>query len=109
MGISKLARLSRGGVRDELQEEIGLDVTKLSLIEGEWQKRDYPPNREHTKVYFLNFNESLGNLKFNDGEVDEVKWMRVDGIKEAMKNDPAAWSASFDGFKKVSEYLESRI
>lgn len=108
-GYIKAGQSMEEGVRDELQEEIGLDAKKLNLFGGEWQKRDFPPNREYTQIYFLEYDDSLENLKFNDGEVDEVKWMSADDIKESMRNNPDIWSASLEGFEKISEYLVTRI
>lgn len=105
-GHIKAGQSVEEGVRDELQEEIGLDTSQIQLIEGEWQKRDSLLNREYTKIYFLEYNDSLENLKFNDGEVDEVKWMDVETIKEDMRNVPETYSASLSGFEKISNYLE---
>lgn len=108
-GHIKAGQSVEEGVRDELQEEIGLDTSQIQLIEGEWKKRDNFPNREYTKFYFLEYNDSLDNLKFNDGEVDEVKWMNVEAIKEDMRKTPEAYSASLSGFEKISNYIASRI
>ncbi len=108
-GHIKAGQSVEEGVRDELQEEVGLDTGNLNLIEGEWQKRDFPPNREYTKVYFLEYTDSLENLKFNDGEVDEVKWMTVEAIKEDIRKTPEAYSASLSGFEKISNYIASRM
>ncbi|MBP9728107.1 MAG: NUDIX domain-containing protein [Candidatus Moranbacteria bacterium] len=108
-GHIKAGQSVEEGVRDELQEEIGLDTSQIQLIEGEWQKRDNFPNREYTKFYFLEYNDSLENLKFNDGEVDEVKWMNVDTIRENIRNTPEMYSASLEGFEKISNYIESRV
>lgn len=108
-GHIKAGQTVEEGVRDELQEEIGLDTSQIQLIAGEWQKRDYPPNREYTQVYFLEYNNDLGKLKFNDGEVEEVKWMTHQAIKESMQLNPEQWAASLEGFEHIATSLKSRI
>jgi isopentenyldiphosphate isomerase len=104
-GHVKAGQTMEEGVRDELVEEIGLDVSRLKIFGGEWHKRDNPPNREYTQIYFLEFNDSLDTLKFNDGEVDDVKWATVEEIKSGMRANPDQYSARLDGFEKVVEYL----
>lgn len=96
-------------VKSEIKDEIGLDIDYNKLIEGDWRKRDKFPNREFTKVYFLEYKEDLSNLKFNDGEVQEVKWMSVQKIKSAMAKNPKKWSAGIAGFTAVSNYLIEKI
>lgn len=96
-------------VKSEVKDEIGLDIEYDKLIEGDWRKRDKFPNREFTKVYFLEFRGDLSDLKFNDGEVQEVKWMNVKEIKNLMAGDPEKWSASIAGFTEISGYLLNKI
>ena len=108
-GHIKAGQSVEEGVRDELHEEIGLDASRINLVEGEWDRRDNPPNREYTKIYFLEFNDSLDTLKFNDGEVDDVKWATVEEIKSGMRANPDHYSARLDGFEKVVEYLGANI
>lgn len=97
------------GMKAELKEEIGLDVNDYKLIKGIWRKRDNVSNREFTKVYYLEYNGDLAYLKFDDGEVQKVKWMSVDDIKNSMTNNPEEWSAGVAGFTKMSDYLIERI
>jgi len=97
------------GMKAELKEEIGLDVNSYKLIEGIWRKRDNVLNREFTKVYYLEYGGDLVDLKFNDGEVQRVKWMSVDDIKKSMINNFEEWSAGVAGFTEVSDYLIEKI
>ncbi len=97
------------GVKAELEEEIGLDANKFKLIEGQWRKRDHMPNREFSKIYFLEYSEDISKLKFNDGEVREIKWMGVQEIKDSMIKNPEVWSGNIDGFTKISNYLLEKI
>jgi isopentenyldiphosphate isomerase len=97
------------GAKSELKEEIGIEIGNSRLIEGNWNKRDKFPNREFTKKYFLEFNGNVDDLKFNDGEVQEVKWMSIEEIKNSMIETPAEWSANINGFTEVSDYLIKKI
>lgn len=97
------------GVRSELKEEIGIEADVDGLIEREWHKRDKVPNREFTKTYYLEYDGESGNLKFNDGEVQEVKWMSVQKIKDSMANNPEKWSATISRFTEVSDYLKNKL
>ena len=92
-------------VKAEVKEEIGLEVSQQKLYEGEWYKRDKFPNREFSKVYFLEFNDDVSTLKFNDGEVQEVRWLRAEKIKDSLTKSPQDWSTSLRGFVEVSDYL----
>jgi isopentenyldiphosphate isomerase len=97
------------GIKSELQEEIGMEIDPTKLIEGEWRKRNIAPNCEFTKIFFFEFNGNVEDLKFNDGEVQEVKWMSVQEVKSSMAKNPEKWSAIIGGFTEVSDYLINKI
>ncbi len=97
------------GVKSELKEEIGININLDQLVGGYWRKRDKFPNREFTKTYYFEYDGKLEDLKFNDGEVQEVKWMSVENIKNSMVNNPEKWSGSLKGFTEVSVYLTKNI
>jgi len=97
------------GVRAELEEEIGLDADRYKLIEGQWRKRNKMPNREFTKTYFLEYPDDITNLKFNDGEVQEIRWLSIQKVKDSMIENPKEWSGSMNGFTEVSDYLMKKI
>lgn len=59
----------------ELSQEIGLNVGVSDLIPGKIHKYDGGTNREFVKQYFYTFDGDIADLKFNYGEVAEVKWM----------------------------------
>ena len=98
-----------GGVRAELEEEIGLDIDNYKLIEGRWRKRDIMPNREFSKTYFIEYSGDVADLKFNDGEVQEVKWMSVSSVKDSILSEPEKWSASLERFAETADYLWEKI
>ena len=97
------------GVKAELEEEIGLDADGYELIEGEWRKRNIMPNREFTKTYFLEYPGDIADLKFNDGEVQEIKWLSIQEIKDSLTKNPEIWSGNINGFTEISNYLLEKI
>ncbi|MCE9549073.1 NUDIX domain-containing protein [Candidatus Nomurabacteria bacterium] len=97
------------GVMKEIKEELGIDINLLKLIEGQWRKRDNYPNREFSKVYYLEYNEPLENLSFNDGEVQEIKWLSVEGILNGIGQEPEKWSGSKEGFESVYKFLKEKF
>lgn len=92
-------------VRAELQEEIGLDVDFKKLTGGYWRKRDNDPDREFTMKYCLEYNGRLEDLSFNDGEVQEVKWMSVAEINHSSQKNPDKWAGKGVGFADAVAYL----
>jgi 8-oxo-dGTP diphosphatase len=93
------------GLKAELKEEIGLDSEKYKIIEGFWHKRDIMPNREFSKKYFIEYPGDIADLKFNDGEVQEIKWLSMQEIKNSLVKDPEKWADSLDGFTEVADHL----
>ena len=98
-----------GGVMSELKEELGLTVGVSKLLEGEWRKADKYPNCEFSKVYYLEYNEPLENLHFNDGEVQEIKWLPAEEILHSMGENPEGWAGRRDSFEEVFNFLKSKI
>jgi len=97
------------GVKSELGEEIGLDVDYHRLIEGEWRKSDKSPNCEFIKIYFLEYVGNISDLKFNDGEVQEVKWMSFQKIIDSMQLSPEDWEGKGTSFTELYDYLVEKI
>ncbi|MFA6273714.1 MAG: NUDIX domain-containing protein [Candidatus Paceibacterota bacterium] len=95
----------KAGVISEIKEELGLDIDFSKLIEGEWKKRNNYPNCEFTKTYYLEYNDSLQNLSFDDGEVQEIKWLSTNDIINLKTENPKKWSGNKENFKEVFKYL----
>lgn len=94
---------------DELKDEIGLDVKLTDLIEGNWRQRNKYPNNEFTKVYYLEFKGDIKDLKFNDNEVQKVKWMNIEEIQDSMQKEPDIWSGGLEGFKEILDILKEKV
>jgi len=93
----------------ELLEETGLKADPLKVIRGEIYKKDYFPNREFSNVFYYEFSGELADLKFNDGEVQEVKWLKSSEIIKSMEENPGLWSAGRQGFIEILDFLKNKI
>lgn len=96
-------------VVDEIKEEVGLNVSLNSLIEGNWRKHHKYPNNEFNKVYYFEFKGNIKDLKFDDGEVQKVKWMSADKIEKSMNEESDMWAGKAENFKKIIGSLETII
>jgi len=96
-------------VSGEIRGEIGLTLEPSSLIQGEVLKRDKFPNREFTNVYYYKFQNGLSSLNFNDGEVQEVKWLKSSDVLKSLAENPETWSASKNGFSEILTTLQSKL
>ncbi|MFA5999947.1 MAG: NUDIX domain-containing protein [Candidatus Paceibacterota bacterium] len=96
-------------VESELLEEVGLKLDQNNLIKGEIYKMDNYPNREFTYTFYYRFIGEISALKFNDGEVQEIKWMKVSNIMESMTNEPKIWSGGKDGLSQVLNVLKDKL
>ena len=94
---------------EELKEEIGVNVQISDLIFGDVYKHDGFPNREFNIVYYYNFQGDITSLKFNDGEVQEIKWMETQEIIQSMRNTPGNWTGKSEKFLKIVEILIAKM
>ena len=92
-------------VDSELKDEIGIEINQKNLIEGPLHKIDDFPNCELAKAYFFEYVGNINDLKFDDGEVQEVKWMNIQEIKKSMEKEADKWADDLPGFEKVSNCL----
>lgn len=94
------------GAIDEIKEETDLDIEGTDLIDGGWRKTDSYPNNEFNRVYYFEFKGNTNDLKFNDGEVQKVKWMFLDDIIKSMKDEPSIWAGDSEEFKRTIKSLQ---
>ena len=96
-------------VKSELSEEVGLELEIENLIEGEVYKADHNPNREYCYTFYYRFDKDITTLKFNDGEVQEIKWMETQEIVESMNSNQSIWAGSPDEVNKVLTVLKDKL
>lgn len=90
----------------EVLEETGIYLERDNLIDGTIRKSDNFTNREFCYVYYYNYSKEPDTLKFNDGEVQTVKWMTARQIKKSMQENPANWAGRAESFEKAYLYLK---
>lgn len=93
----------------EIKDEIGLELKPDNFIRGETQKADKFPNREFVSVFYYNYTDGLEKLKFDDGEVQEVKWMKSDDVVKSMQKEPKNWSGGPAGFTAILNFLKTKL
>lgn len=86
---------------DELEEETGLTPEPSRIRIGPWSKRVKFPNREFSQIYFVRHDGEESDLRFNDGEVQAVKWMDDAEIEFSMEKEPDNWAGNRDEFREV--------
>ncbi|HAR99668.1 MAG: Isopentenyldiphosphate isomerase [Parcubacteria group bacterium GW2011_GWC1_36_108] len=77
----------------EIWEEAGVKILLEEIITGAKSFYDGENNKEIGNSYYYNFKGDLRDLTFNDGEVQEVKWMNIDDIEKSMRNDSNIWDS----------------
>ena len=92
----------------ELKEEIGMSVEYKDMIHGFVKSYDWPNNYERISVYYYPFDGDISSLKFNDGEVQEAKWMAMEDILIELQ-DSTKWSGGVKGFQEAVEDLKKKI
>lgn len=82
----------------ELDEEVGLQIkdSRLCLIE----KGAQAPSRHFYESYAYLFEDNIIDLKFNDGEITEVKWIDMKKYWELKQLCPDSWCNSCDPEKQ---------
>jgi isopentenyl-diphosphate delta-isomerase type 1 len=76
----------------ELEEEIGITVKKKELKFFKIIKIDVifrkMKNKEFYYVFFLKFDGDIKKLKLQDEEVQEIKFISIDKLKQELKENP---------------------
>ncbi|HOW37258.1 MAG TPA: NUDIX domain-containing protein [Candidatus Moranbacteria bacterium] len=93
----------------EIKEETGLSINLKDLLKGKAEKYDGEKNKEFISVYYYNFLGNKEELSFDDGEVQEVKWMNENEIIDSMKNNPKIWTMGNDDLMKIIRELKSLL
>ena len=98
-GLVKSGENSIQGVRRELKEEIGIeiedkDLKLLKTVKGERTIRD---------IYIINKDIAIEDIKFNDGEVINAKYVTIEELEKMINNGQAfEWLRWFlDDYYKI--------
>ena len=91
-GLAISGETSIQAIKSELYEEIGLEIKEntLELIDSH---RD---DRFFRDIYLIKADLKLENIKFNDREVINAKFVTIDEFKDMIKNNEInSWNESF--------------
>jgi 8-oxo-dGTP diphosphatase len=92
----------------EVSEETGLSINIDDLLVGKKRSSDGEKNKEITQVYYYEFNDDLDKISFDDGEVQEVKWMSINDIERAIKSE-SNWTSSKSGLNAIASELSEKL
>jgi isopentenyldiphosphate isomerase len=96
-------------VLGELKEETGLVVSIDELIQGDMRVSDHGANREFNYVYFLAGDRPIESIVFQDGEVQEVKWMSAHDIVNSLRVYPEDWSGMSETFGEICNWISKKL
>lgn len=105
-GHIKAGETLEQALSNELKEEVGIEADPNKLTAGPIHKREKFPNSEFTNVYFYEFDGDTNSLKFNDGEVQAVKWMNVEDVLNSITASSEEWSSRPTGFTEIKNLLQ---
>lgn len=91
-GLAISGETSKQAITRELFEEIGLKVNEdtIDLIDS------YRDDHFFRDVYLIRDNVLLENIKFNDGEVADAKYVTIEEFKEMLQNHQInSWNENF--------------
>ena len=79
-GHPKSGESSLEGIKTEVKEELGIDITNPILFKKASGKGIF------CDLYFLKQDIDISNITIQEDEVDEVKWASIDKINSLMEN-----------------------
>ena len=95
-------------VANELNEEIGLKLEQANLTQGGIFIGAEYPNREFSYQFYYHFAGDNSSLIFNDGEVQDVRWLTLAEIQNEMKLYPNKWSGK-SVFEKIQRDIQHYV
>jgi isopentenyldiphosphate isomerase len=90
----------------ELDEEVGLQVKDSDLILID--KGRHEPAKHFYESYTCLFNGDIADLKFNDGEIVEARWLGMETYLEEKQLHPENWcnGCNFENQVKIRQFVE---
>jgi|SRR2546429_3819557 len=98
-GHLKAGQTYESNASAELNEELGLDIKVEDLVPIRNSKDE--DVKHFGQVYLVKWNGDIGDLHFNDGEVEQVKWMYGDEIKAGERRGVYASNLDEEILKKI--------
>ena len=91
------------GIITEVKEELGLDFSKENFIEYDAGC----DGKDCYKMYFVNKDIDLKDIKIQEEELSEVKWFSIDELKHMVEIDELNEN-QISCFIKVCKFLEQK-
>ena len=82
------------GARRELEEEIGLQVDNLAYLQT-YKQHDIKGggyNKEFQGIFSIEWAGDITGLHFDDGEVEQVKWMSLSAVLSHLQAGSSNWT-----------------
>lgn len=89
------------GIVTEVKEELGLDFNKEDFIEYD----SGCDGKDCYKMYFVNKDINIEDIKIQEEELSEVKWFTMDELNNMVKSKELN-EDQISCFKKVCEFLK---
>jgi len=99
-GHVKSGQAFNEAIIEEVKEELSLDISKENFELIYTEKFDFA----FMDVYYLEKNIDIKDIKVQEEEVEFVKWLSVDEIKELIKKDQFR-KGNIGAFEKILEKL----
>lgn len=102
-GCVQAGQTNEQAIKREVQEELGIDISKdnFKLVGTFLFKQVF------IDVYYLNKDFEISDFTLQKEEVDEVKWLTIDEIKELIESDKLRKS-NITSFNIVIDYLNKK-
>ena len=93
----------------EISEEIGIDIDKRELnylytLKEEKRDNDYIENIFYD-TFIMRQDIDLKDIKVQEEEVSEVKYMEVSEVYDLIKNGSSDFAPNIEDYKRIFEYL----
>lgn len=95
-GSALLEETSKEAAIREVEEELGIDVSKSDAIFIGESRRYYQNCPDILHVWLFKSNEKIENIKIQEEEVNDVMWATKDQILELYKNNKFEANSFFD-------------
>ncbi len=100
------------GLVREVYEEIGLKVTEDTVTEIEVMRFDGIKSNHFSHEYYTITNLGLDEFSLNDGEVDELKYMKISDLEKEVESKNMEYVFSkwkYEDFKSKMEYFKKEL
>ena len=102
-----------GAIR-ETEEEIGLEITKKDLefiqIKSSISNlKDKIKNNEFAYIYLLKFEGKITDLKIQQEELQDLKFIKVKTLKTELKTKPQIYVPHLEYWNEMIEIIENKL